>query len=103
MENKISERHARSLLQITDNEEQVKWLNKIINERLTVRDLEKKLKGQKEEEGPIININPNMEDIINSAKDILNQNNIVLLENKNTYYHHNICLFVPLIYLNLKL
>lgn len=75
MENKISERHARSLLQITDNEEQVKWLNKIINERLTVRDLEKKLKGQKEEEGPIININPNMEDIINSAKDILNQNN----------------------------
>ena len=73
MENKISERHARSLLQITDAEEQVKWLNRIINERLTVRDLEKKIKGQKTEEVPIININPDMEEIINSAKDILNE------------------------------
>ena len=100
MENKISERHARSLLQITDNEEQVKWLNKIINERLTVRDLEKKLKGQKEEEGPIININPNMEDIINSAKDILNQNNKPTntmssdIDNqKNKFFKKKACIF----------
>lgn len=75
MENKISERHARSLLQITDSEEQVKWLDRIINERLTVRDLEKKIKGQKTEEAPIININPNMDEIINGAKDILNEHN----------------------------
>ena len=79
MENKISERHARSLLQITDNEEQVKWLNKIINERLTVRDLEKKLKGQKEEEGPIININHNINhniqiNVTETKQDISNLN-----------------------------
>ena len=37
LENKISERHARSLLKIKDNDEQVKMLNRIINERLTVR------------------------------------------------------------------
>ena len=37
LENKISERHARSLLKIKDNYKQVQMLNKIINERLTVR------------------------------------------------------------------
>ena len=35
----ISERHARSLLSL-NKEEQKKWLEKIINERLNVRDLE---------------------------------------------------------------
>ena len=34
---KISERHARSLLKISNTENQVKLLNKIIEERLTVR------------------------------------------------------------------
>ncbi len=44
MQGKISERHARSLLQISSMQEQDEWLNKIINERLTVRDLDNKLK-----------------------------------------------------------
>ena len=35
--NKISERHARSLLNITDSNSQIAMLNRIINERLTVR------------------------------------------------------------------
>ena len=35
--NKISERHARSLLNITDSNTQISMLNRIINERLTVR------------------------------------------------------------------
>ena len=34
---KISERHARSLLKLSDHQDQLKLLNKIINERLTVR------------------------------------------------------------------
>ena len=34
---KISERHARSLLKLTDKQEQKQMLNKIISERLTVR------------------------------------------------------------------
>ena len=41
---KISERHARSLLQIADKEEQVNMLNKVINERLTVRQLDEEIK-----------------------------------------------------------
>ena len=52
MENKISERHARSLLQLIDAKEQDKWLNKIIEERLTVRELDKKLKSIVEEVTP---------------------------------------------------
>ncbi len=72
MEGKISERHARSLLQVTDPEEQKKWLEKIITERLTVRDLEKKIKGKEDNNQPIININPNIEDIVKNAHDIVN-------------------------------
>lgn len=37
LEQKISERHARSLLKLPTNEDQVKILNRIIQERLTVR------------------------------------------------------------------
>lgn len=37
LNSKISERHARSLLKLTNKEEQVKLLNKIVAERLTVR------------------------------------------------------------------
>lgn len=44
LNNKISERHARSLLKIKDLEEQKKLLNRIINERLTVRQLEEEIK-----------------------------------------------------------
>ena len=37
LENKISERHARSLLKISNKKQQNEMLNRIINERLTVR------------------------------------------------------------------
>lgn len=47
---KISERHARSLLKLTNKAQQKSMLNKIINERLTVRradeEIEKMLSGQ---------------------------------------------------------
>ena len=43
LENKISERHARSLLKIKDEKKQVEMLNKIINERLTVRKLDEEI------------------------------------------------------------
>ncbi len=50
---KISERHARSLLKLTNKDEQVSLLNKIITERLTVRktdeEISKMLNGNKEE------------------------------------------------------
>lgn len=40
LQDRISERHARSLLQITDSSKQIDMLNKIINDRLTVRQLD---------------------------------------------------------------
>ena len=48
IEGKISERHARSLLQLNTEELQNKWLEKIIKERLTVRELDKMLKDKPE-------------------------------------------------------
>mgnify|MGYP005793488429 CR=1 FL=1 len=48
MNNQISERHARSLLVLPTHEEQRKWLKRIIDERLTVRQLDNELKKQNE-------------------------------------------------------
>ncbi len=74
---KISERHARALLSIEDKDEQKKWLKRILNERMTVRQLDielKKLKDKTEEEGeniiPLVNINPDIDNILNNAQDI---------------------------------
>ncbi len=49
IEGKISERHARSLLQLPNEEEQDKWLNKIIEERLTVKELDMRIKNMDKE------------------------------------------------------
>lgn len=52
LNNKISERHARSLLKLDNKEEQKEVLNEIIEKRLNVRDTEdlinKKLNGEEE-------------------------------------------------------
>jgi len=87
MEGKISERHARSLLQVENLEEQEKWLSKIIDERLTVRQLDKKLKELGSNSNNINNISNNDEDIslievlpINDEK--TENNNIETIENK---------------------
>lgn len=49
---KISERHARSLLNLETSEEQINMLNKIIENRMTVRDLDNEIRMLKGE--PII-------------------------------------------------
>ena len=46
MNDKISERHARSLLGVTDPEKQKALLNKVISERLTVRQLDDEIKKE---------------------------------------------------------
>lgn len=46
---KISERHARSLLRIHDREKQIEMLNKIINERLTVKKTDEAIQNMLEE------------------------------------------------------
>lgn len=73
---KISERHARALLALESHEDQKKWLKRIIEERLTVRQLDIELKklqenGGEEDEGiPLVNINPNLDEIVSHAEDI---------------------------------
>jgi len=45
LEDKISERHARSLLNLKTPEEQIEMLQEIINNRMTVRELDARIKG----------------------------------------------------------
>ena len=47
LDEKISERHARTLLTIEDKNQQKEWLHRIINERLTVRQLDQEIKKVK--------------------------------------------------------
>lgn len=95
LHNKISERHARSLLNITDNNLQISMLNRIIAERLTVRQTDEeinKLLGktpkidntpkvtppivETKEDKPVEDIIPNQIDIEqekNASKDIIEE------------------------------
>ena len=97
---KISERHARSLLVLDDLKEQDEWLQKLINERLTVKELDKRLKkykdSERDEDIPIIDVNPNIDAIRENAMDMIsdknnniNNNNSVTLDNKipNTFFN----------------
>ncbi|MDD4705759.1 MAG: ParB/RepB/Spo0J family partition protein [Bacilli bacterium] len=95
---KISERHARSLLQLTEAKTQIDMLNKVINDRLTVRQLDAEIKKMTnpeiqivenlnssdleankvetidsldESEDKIINNDINIEEIKSNAKDII--------------------------------
>ncbi len=71
LEEKISERHARTLLTLQDKEAQKAWLHRIINERLTVRQLDLELKKAKElEDIPLVSSRPSIEDIKANAVDI---------------------------------
>lgn len=48
LKEKISERHARSLLNIEDKNDQIKMLDRIITDKMTVRELDKVIKEMKE-------------------------------------------------------
>lgn len=84
LEGKISERHARSLLILDDKNQEKEWLARIINERLTVRQLDQELKKLKQSEQsndiPLVDINPNVDDIKKEAVDI-NKKNPKLVNN----------------------
>ena len=70
----ISERHARSLLSLPDKEAQKAMLSRILNERMTVRQLDNeinKIVGNNEEDIPKVEITPNIEDIKNNAADLI--------------------------------
>lgn len=48
LKEKISERHARSLLTIEDKNDQIKMMDKVITEKMTVRELDKEIKDMKD-------------------------------------------------------
>lgn len=71
LDEKISERHARTLLTISDKNLQKEWLHRIINERLTVRQLDQELKKVKGiEEVPLVEKAKSIEEIKSEAKDL---------------------------------
>ncbi len=76
LQEKISERHARSLLSLP-KEEQAEWLKKIISKRLTVRQLDleiKKAKGEVAEDIPLVKPGPDIKTMVNNATDINKMN-----------------------------
>lgn len=94
MENKISERHARSLLKLNDDQ-QILMLNRIINERLTVRktdeEIEKLLKqtdsvdsgAQKEIKGENLMNNDVLKEFNIPTEPIVeNDNNSIIFEDE---------------------
>ena len=90
LEERISERHARTLLSLQDKDAQREWLHRVINERLTVRQLDLELKKLKspndlviegeESEGTgdvqLVSSIPSLEDIKANAMDITEANKI---------------------------
>ena len=77
LHDKISERHARSLLNLDTPEEQIKMLNKILDDRLTVRELDNEIKISKGEVLPVGNDRV----IEDGAKvEVLDDNNEIVIE-----------------------
>ncbi len=85
----ISERHARSLLKVKNKDMQKVLLNKIITERLTVKQLEDEIKkivgstNDNSEDVPLVENIPNIANIVNKAVDITSLNNNVNVESLN--------------------
>ena len=69
---KISERHARTLLKVPSHEKQKELLNKIINERLTVKQLEDEIKNMELTPNNEVNVNP---EPIAPKEEMLSDNN----------------------------
>ena len=100
LDNKISERHARSLLKVPSGEEQQKMLNRIIKERLTVKQLDEIIKKEyssdENDDGdvPLVKT-PNIDEIKEQATDINQKNekniaNMLVSEDTMTEYSEDL-------------
>ena len=86
LNNKISERHARALLNITDLDDQVEMLHRIVNERLTVkktnREIKKYLENMKDDDTETLfnsergNEKMDIDKIMREAQDINTEANV---------------------------
>lgn len=83
LKEQISERHARSLLNLNDKTKQVEWLNKIINERMTVRQLDLALKKEHEVDNDNdVKLIPDITKLFEENKDIMKSNDINIESNE---------------------
>lgn len=96
LEKKISERHARSLLKIHNTDEQKTMLNRIINERLTVRkvdeEIQKMIQHQPEIKKDISTFLPKIENDEKEdtkPKDLFEDKELKMLDILNDYYKEN--------------
>lgn len=93
---KISERHARSLLKIQDKELQRQMLNKIISERLTVRradeEIEKLLNGESltPEQEPVFNLQEDINEQMNNQKEEISNSQEEVQEEQTPFKFINI-------------
>ena len=81
LKEEISERHARTLLSVTDKEEQKRLLKEIINNKMTVRELEEKIKPKEENITPQDIDNMLNPQIIDELKQIANVKSLKTLGN----------------------
>lgn len=86
---KISERHARTLLKVPSHEKQRELLNKVINERLTVKQLEDEIKNIDTTSGSIVEPPKNNEIDKTESLETTTQNQAPV-ENINTPSSQNI-------------
>lgn len=77
LEHKISERHARSLLKLPTNKDQVNILHKIVEERLTVRKTDQAIK---EYMANLPNSSTNSNDDVPSSKESSKQSDVEVLD-----------------------
>ncbi len=68
LNNRISERHARSLLKIEDKEEQKKLLDEIITKKLNVRDTEKLISNKLGKNDEFVQVS-NLSNVLNNKED----------------------------------
>ncbi|MDD6223661.1 MAG: ParB/RepB/Spo0J family partition protein [bacterium] len=86
LKDQISERHARSLLNLSTNIEQINMLQQIIDKRMTVRELDskiKELKGEtaKPKEAPLLsNLENNSESSTGESRTLTNQESNIIFD-----------------------
>ena len=76
LENKISERHARSLLKLQTSKEQNDMLNRIINERLTVRRTDEEISKLKNNKETSEESDDSTQKVIERGENNMNNNNL---------------------------
>ena len=69
LKEKISERHARSLLNLEDKNDQIRMLDKIVAEKMTVRELDKEIKEINDAKGGTAMNTETNTDINNNTKE----------------------------------